>query len=49
MKRIAIDINGVLRNTLEKFENVYQKNLIEKDDDFHSTTYKLDFSGNTEK
>lgn len=49
MKRIAIDINGVLRNTLEKFENVYQKNLIEKDDDFHSTTYKLDFSGNTEE
>lgn len=49
MKRIAVDINGVLRNTIEKFEFVYQKYLIDRDEDFHGLTYKLDLSGNTEQ
>ena len=30
--RIAIEINGVLRNTLEKIEQTYQKYLIDKTD-----------------
>ena len=30
--RIAIEINGVLRNTLEKIEQTYQKYMIDKTD-----------------
>jgi hypothetical protein len=47
--RIGLDINGVLRDTIGKFEQLYEKHLIEKDEDnFLGQTYELDMSGNTE-
>ena len=47
--RIAIDINGVLRDTIGKFKQLYEKHLIEENgSDFILPTYKLDISGNTE-
>jgi len=49
MKKIGIDVNGVLRDTIEKFKQVYEKHLIDNyQDDFVGKTYKLDMSGNTE-
>lgn len=49
MTRIAIDINGVLRDTIGKFDQLYEKHLIEKNEDqFLGQTYELDMSGNTE-
>lgn len=49
MTRIAIDINGVLRDTINKFDQLYEKHLIEKSEDqFLGQTYELDMSGNTE-
>lgn len=47
--KIAIDINGVLRNTIEKFTQVYQKHNIENTDDVFGQTFTLDESGNTEE
>lgn len=49
--RIAVDINGVLRNTIGKIEQVYQKNNIDGyQNEFNSNqTYLLDMSGNTEE
>lgn len=48
MTRIGIDVNGVLRDTILKFDLVYQKNLIEKnDEEFLGQTFELDMSGNT--
>jgi len=47
--RIGIDINGVLRDTIGKFEQLYEKHLIDKEEDqFLGQTYELDLSGNTE-
>jgi hypothetical protein len=49
MMRIGIDINGVLRDTIGKFQQLYEKHLIDKDEDqFLGQTYELDLSGNTE-
>jgi len=49
MKRIGIDVNGVLRDTLSKFDQIYTKNLIEKgQDDFVGQTFELDMSEKTE-
>ena len=49
MTRIAIDINGVLSDTIGKFDQLYEKHLIEKNEDqFLGQTYELDMSGNTE-
>jgi len=49
MKRIGIEINGVLRDTIEKFKQVYEKHLIDGvQDDFLGQTFSLDISGNTE-
>jgi len=47
--KIGIDINGVLRNTIEKFTQVYQKHNLESTEDFYGQTFKLDESGNTEE
>jgi len=48
--RIGIEINGVLRNTIEKITQVYQKNYIDKNQDyFIGQTYNLDLSGNTKE
>lgn len=47
--RIGIDINGVLRDTIGKFTQLYEKHLIESSDEpFMGNTYELDMSGNTE-
>lgn len=47
--KIGIDINGVLRDTIGKFEQLYEKHLIDKEEDqFLGQTYELDMSGNTE-
>ena len=49
MMRIGIDINGVLRDTIGKFTQLYEKHLIESsEEDFLGNTYELDMSGNTE-
>ena len=49
MMRIVIDVNGVLRNTLSKFDQLYTKHLIDVDQDpFLGKTFKLDMSGKTE-
>lgn len=48
MKRIGIEINGVLRDTIGKFTQVYEKHMIEESDDGNKT-YKIDLSGNTEE
>jgi hypothetical protein len=50
MKRLGIEINGVLRNTIEKFKQIYQKHLIDNyHDEFIGQTFKIDISGNTEE
>jgi len=46
--RIAIDVNGVLRDTIGKFKHLYEKHLIEGYEEFPTQTYKIDLSGNTE-
>ena len=47
--RIGIDVNGVLRDTVLKFDQLYTKHLIEKEQDvFLGQTFELDMSGNTE-
>ena len=46
--RIAIDVNGVLRDTIGKFKHLYEKHLIDGYQEFPSQTYKIDLSGNTE-
>ena len=47
--RIAIDINGVLRDTIGKFKQLYEKHLIDSpQSEYLNTTYTIDLSGNTE-
>lgn len=49
MRKIGIDINGVLRDTVGKFTQLYEKHLIESSDEqFLGRIYDLDMSGNTE-
>lgn len=48
MKRIGIEINGVLRDTIGKFTQLYEKHMIEEKDD-DTKTFELDMSGNTEE
>lgn len=50
MKRIGIEVNGVLRDTIEKFKQVYEKQLIDNNQSENVLhTYELDMSGNTEE
>jgi hypothetical protein len=47
--RIAIDINGVLRDTIGKFNQLYEKHLIDGTQvEVTNPTYTIDISGNTE-
>lgn len=46
--RIGIEINGVLRDTISKFTQLYEKHMIEETDD-DSKTFDVDISGNTEE
>jgi hypothetical protein len=49
MMRIAIDLNGVLRDTITKFTQIYEKYLVESENNtFSVQTYNVDLSGNTE-
>ena len=50
MKKIGIEVNGVLRDTIEKFTQLYQKYLIDNNqNEFIGQTFKIDISGNTEE
>jgi hypothetical protein len=47
--RIGIEINGVLRDTIGKFKQLYEQHLIDKNDvESIDKTYSLEFSGDTE-
>lgn len=48
MKRIGIEINGVLRDTIGKFSQLYEKHMIDEKEEAPKT-YELDMSGNTEE
>jgi hypothetical protein len=49
MKKIGIEINGVLRDTVGKFTQLYEKHMIEESDiDSNLKTFDIDMSGNTE-
>jgi hypothetical protein len=49
MKKIGIDINGVLRDTIGKFSQLYEKHFIDSiDEPYLGQTFELDISGNTE-
>jgi hypothetical protein len=46
--KIGIEINGVLRDTIGKIEQVYRKNFLDVyEEEMPSKTYELDYSGNT--
>ena len=50
MKRIGIEINGVLRDTISKFTELYEKHLV--DSHFNESTdktYEIEFSGDTDE
>ena len=50
--KIGIEVNGVLRDTIEKFRQIYEKHMIEEITDESYTepsVYELDESGNTEE
>ena len=47
-KRVGIEVNGVLRDTLGKFTQLYEKHFIdEQDSESLGKTFDLDISGNT--
>jgi hypothetical protein len=48
MMKIGIEINGVLRDTIGKFTQLYEKHMIDEDD-HDGKTFELDMSGNTEE
>lgn len=47
-KRIGIEINGVLRDTIGKFTQLYEKHMIDEED-MDQKTFDVDLSGNTEE
>jgi hypothetical protein len=50
MTRIGIEINGVLRDTIEKFKQLYEHHMIGKMEfDSIDKTYEITFSGDTEE
>jgi hypothetical protein len=50
MKRIGIEVNGVLRDTIEKFKQIYEKHLIELNEtESVDKTYEITFSGETDE
>jgi hypothetical protein len=49
MKKIGIEINGVLRDTITKFIQLYEKNMIEENETENNLkTFDIDMSGNTD-
>lgn len=47
MKKIGIEINGVLRDTIGKFKQLYEKHMIDEKIDDDIVSYEIDESGNT--
>jgi len=48
MKRIGIEVNGVLRDTFGKFRQIYEKHMIENyESENINQTFTMDISGNT--
>ena len=48
--KIGVEINGVLRDTIGKFTQLYEKHMIgDLDDESTDKTFNLDYSGNTEE
>jgi hypothetical protein len=47
MLRVAIDVNGVLRDTISKITQIYEKNYLENQDFFDQDSFILDSSGDT--
>jgi len=47
--RLGIEINGVLRDTIGKFTQLYEKHLVDEVSDDSLLSYELDLSGNTEE
>jgi len=48
MKRIGVEVNGVLRDTIGKFKQLYEKHMIDEYESENSNqTFSLDLSGNT--
>ena len=49
MKKIGIEINGVLRDTIGKFIQLYEKNMIEENEtESNLKSFDIDMSGNTD-
>ena len=50
MMKIGVEINGVLRDTIGKFVEIYEKHLLDNHE-YKSTdkTYELEFSGDTDE
>jgi len=49
MKKIGVEINGVLRDTIGKFTQLYEKHMIEENEsEDNLKTFDIDVSGNTE-
>lgn len=48
MMRIGIEINGVLRDTIGKFTQIYEHNMLDDETDSVDKTYELKFSGDPE-
>jgi len=46
--RIGIEINGVLRDTIGKFTQIYEHNMLDDETDSVDKTYELKFSGDPE-
>ena len=50
MKKIGIEINGVLRDTISKFTELYEKHLIDSHlNESTDKTYEIEFSGDTDE
>jgi hypothetical protein len=45
--KIGIEVNGVLRDTIGKFKQLYEKHMIEEKTDDDIVSYEIDESGNT--
>jgi hypothetical protein len=50
MKKIGIEINGVLRDTISKFTELYEKHLVDSHlNESADKTYEIEFSGDTDE
>lgn len=50
MKKIGIEINGVLRDTISKFTELYEKHLVDSHlNESTNKTYEIEFSGDTDE